>query len=227
MFCPLERSVAMSSSMWSSASGPPTSGLSPLGILPGRDPVRPVGVRVPLLDLEARGRRAPHEARRGSRPRAGGPAERRRAEAAPRRGEPPRTSEQRPPRRPPHAETIAGPSYMRAFTMCPSAATSRAGRTPWDFSTARWPSSRGRAAGIGRAHARLCAREGAKVVVNDVGGARDGSGVDASAAAAGGRRDRGRGRHGRRQPRHRRHGRGRRRHREDARSTPSGGSTCS
>jgi NAD(P)-dependent dehydrogenase (short-subunit alcohol dehydrogenase family) len=38
--------------------------------------------------------------------------------------------------------------------------------------------------GIGRAHALLFAREGARVVVNDVGGARDGSGVDASAAAA-------------------------------------------
>ena len=36
--------------------------------------------------------------------------------------------------------------------------------------------------GIGRAHALLFAREGAKVVVADVGGARDGSGEDASAA---------------------------------------------
>ena len=67
----------------------------------------------------------------------------------------------------------------------------------------------GAGGGIGRAHARLLAREGAKVVVNDVGGARDGSGVDASPArqvadeitAAGG--------NGRGQPRHRRHpGRG-------------------
>ncbi len=37
--------------------------------------------------------------------------------------------------------------------------------------------------GIGRAHALLFAREGAKVVVNDVGGARDGDGVDASPAS--------------------------------------------
>jgi NAD(P)-dependent dehydrogenase (short-subunit alcohol dehydrogenase family) len=36
--------------------------------------------------------------------------------------------------------------------------------------------------GIGRATALLFAREGAKVVVNDVGGARDGRGEDASAA---------------------------------------------
>jgi NAD(P)-dependent dehydrogenase (short-subunit alcohol dehydrogenase family) len=36
--------------------------------------------------------------------------------------------------------------------------------------------------GIGRAHALLFAKEGAKVVVNDLGGARDGSGSDARAA---------------------------------------------
>lgn len=36
--------------------------------------------------------------------------------------------------------------------------------------------------GIGRATARLMAREGARVIVNDVGGARDGTGVDATAA---------------------------------------------
>ena len=34
----------------------------------------------------------------------------------------------------------------------------------------------GAGGGIGRAHARLFAGEGAKIVVNDVGGARDGSG---------------------------------------------------
>src|SRR3954471_24633839 len=36
--------------------------------------------------------------------------------------------------------------------------------------------------GIGRAHAHLFAKEGASIVVNDVGGARDGTGSDASAA---------------------------------------------
>jgi NAD(P)-dependent dehydrogenase (short-subunit alcohol dehydrogenase family) len=40
----------------------------------------------------------------------------------------------------------------------------------------------GAGGGIGRAHARLYAREGAKVVVNDLGGARDGSGVDSTPA---------------------------------------------
>ncbi|HVU74765.1 MAG TPA: SDR family oxidoreductase [Mycobacteriales bacterium] len=38
--------------------------------------------------------------------------------------------------------------------------------------------------GIGREHALLFAREGAKVVVNDLGGPRDGSGSDAGAAQA-------------------------------------------
>jgi NAD(P)-dependent dehydrogenase (short-subunit alcohol dehydrogenase family) len=42
----------------------------------------------------------------------------------------------------------------------------------------------GAAAGIGRAHALLFAKEGAKVLVNDLGGARDGSGNDALAANA-------------------------------------------
>jgi NAD(P)-dependent dehydrogenase (short-subunit alcohol dehydrogenase family) len=40
----------------------------------------------------------------------------------------------------------------------------------------------GAGGGIGRAHARLLAREGAKILVNDLGGARDGSGLDASPA---------------------------------------------
>src|SRR6185312_12695351 len=40
----------------------------------------------------------------------------------------------------------------------------------------------GAGGGIGRSHALLFAREGAKVVVNDLGGPRDGSGADESAA---------------------------------------------
>ncbi len=49
--------------------------------------------------------------------------------------------------------------------------------------------------GIGREHALLFAAEGAKVVVNDLGGAVDGSGDDRSPGPAGGGRDhRGRGR---------------------------------
>ena len=40
----------------------------------------------------------------------------------------------------------------------------------------------GAGGGIGRAHSLLFAREGAKVVVNDLGGARDGSGLDSSPA---------------------------------------------
>jgi NAD(P)-dependent dehydrogenase (short-subunit alcohol dehydrogenase family) len=42
----------------------------------------------------------------------------------------------------------------------------------------------GAGGGIGRAHALLFAREGARVVVNDLGGARDGSGHGASMAEA-------------------------------------------
>jgi NAD(P)-dependent dehydrogenase (short-subunit alcohol dehydrogenase family) len=40
----------------------------------------------------------------------------------------------------------------------------------------------GAGGGIGRAHALLFASEGAKVIVNDIGGARDGQGADASPA---------------------------------------------
>jgi NAD(P)-dependent dehydrogenase (short-subunit alcohol dehydrogenase family) len=40
----------------------------------------------------------------------------------------------------------------------------------------------GAGGGIGRSHALLFAKEGAKVLVNDLGGARDGSGSDAGAA---------------------------------------------
>ena len=43
--------------------------------------------------------------------------------------------------------------------------------------------------GIGREHALLFAAEGAKVVVNDLGGAVDGTGDDRTAGRAGGRRD--------------------------------------
>src|SRR5271169_5677661 len=41
----------------------------------------------------------------------------------------------------------------------------------------------GAGGGIGRAHALLLAREGGKIVVNDLGGPRDGSGSDMGAAA--------------------------------------------
>lgn len=42
----------------------------------------------------------------------------------------------------------------------------------------------GAGGGIGRAHALLFAKEGGKIVVNDLGGARDGSGASSSAADA-------------------------------------------
>ena len=63
----------------------------------------------------------------------------------------------------------------------------------------------GAGGGLGRAYALELARRGAKVVVNDLGGARDGSGRS-DAAAQGGRGDRGRGRRGdgERRQRHRR-----------------------
>ena len=40
----------------------------------------------------------------------------------------------------------------------------------------------GAGGGIGRSHALLFAKEGAKILVNDLGGPRDGSGSDAGAA---------------------------------------------
>jgi NAD(P)-dependent dehydrogenase (short-subunit alcohol dehydrogenase family) len=40
----------------------------------------------------------------------------------------------------------------------------------------------GAGGGLGRSHALLLASRGAKVVVNDLGGARDGTGTDASMA---------------------------------------------
>ncbi|MDP3299722.1 MAG: SDR family NAD(P)-dependent oxidoreductase, partial [Phenylobacterium sp.] len=40
----------------------------------------------------------------------------------------------------------------------------------------------GAGGGLGEAYAKLFAKEGAKVVVNDLGGTRDGSGADRSAA---------------------------------------------
>ena len=46
--------------------------------------------------------------------------------------------------------------------------------------------------GIGREHALAFAREGARVVVNDLGVARDGTGADTGPAQRGRRRDRGR-----------------------------------
>ena len=42
----------------------------------------------------------------------------------------------------------------------------------------------GAGGGLGRAHARLLAEEGAAVVVNDLGGARDGTGSGSSMADA-------------------------------------------
>ncbi len=41
----------------------------------------------------------------------------------------------------------------------------------------------GAGGGLGEAYAKLFAREGASVVVNDLGGSRDGSGAGTSAAA--------------------------------------------
>ena len=40
----------------------------------------------------------------------------------------------------------------------------------------------GAGGGLGRAHAKLLAKEGAKVIVNDLGGSRDGTGAGNSMA---------------------------------------------
>ena len=58
--------------------------------------------------------------------------------------------------------------------------------------------------GLGREHALLFASEGAKVVVNDLGGDIDGTRRRPRPGAAGRRRDQGHGRRGRRQRRQRR-----------------------
>ena len=58
--------------------------------------------------------------------------------------------------------------------------------------------------GLGREHALLFASEGAKVVVNDLGGDMHGEGGDPSAGDADRRRDQGDGRRGGRQRRQRR-----------------------
>ena len=85
----------------------------------------------------------------------------------------------------------------------------------------------GAGGGIGRAHALLFAKEGAKVVVNDLGGDRHGGGRGGEMADQGRRRDQGGRRRRGRQLRHGRHARRRRRDAVDARSTRSARSTCS
>ena len=55
----------------------------------------------------------------------------------------------------------------------------------------------GAGGGIGREHALALAKEGAAVVVNDLGGTRDGTGEGHGDGRPGGRRDQGRRRRGR------------------------------
>ena len=69
----------------------------------------------------------------------------------------------------------------------------------------------GAGGGLGRSHALDLAKRGALLVVNDLGGAADGTGALRDRRPEGGRRDQGRRRRGRRQLRQRGHARGRRR----------------
>src|SRR5579859_4342633 len=185
----------MSSSTWASASGPPTSGLSAFLILPG-DAAQcaqsvcesPDSTWKPAVE-------APQRNPFGKSTSAGGPE-----------GPPPdewhatpsvtariRTASALPdpdlrPRRPP------GPSRRPAPTMASILHRSMAGRcappplqaapgaAPMGLLDGKVAIVTGAGGGIGRAHARLLAREGAKVVVNDVGGSREGAGHDASPA---------------------------------------------
>ena len=73
----------------------------------------------------------------------------------------------------------------------------------------------GAGGGLGREYALTLAREGASVVVNDLGGARDGTGAGHDMADQVVDRDQGRRRPCRRQLRQRRRARGRREHHQD------------
>ena len=54
--------------------------------------------------------------------------------------------------------------------------------TPWGLLDGKVALITGAGGGLGEAYAKLFAREGAAVVVNDLGGPRDGSGADVSMA---------------------------------------------
>ena len=81
--------------------------------------------------------------------------------------------------------------------------------------------------GLGREHALLFASEGAKVVVNDLGGDQQGGGADATPGAADGRRHPRDGRRGGRERRERRRLGRRAAVWSSRRSTRSATSTCS